>query len=107
MSMKKSAKDIAEKNNCEYFTDWREMLDKVDAVSIVTPTETHCEIACAFLEKGVHGLVEKPIALTLEEADKMIASAQKTRREIDGRTSRKIQSGDGRTSSARYKSALF
>ena len=59
----------------ESFTDWSELFDKVDAVSIATPTETHCEIACAFLERGVHVLVEKPIALTLAEADKMIAAA--------------------------------
>ena len=51
------------------------MLDLVDLVSIATPTETHCEIACAFLEKGIHTLVEKPIALTLSEADKMITTA--------------------------------
>ena len=67
-----NAKTIAEKNVCDYFTDWRDLFDKVDAVSIVTPTETHCEIACAFLEKGVNVLVEKPIARTLEEADRMI-----------------------------------
>jgi len=73
-----NARTIAEKNNCAFFTDWRELLDQVNAVSIVTPTETHCEIACAFLEKGVHVLVEKPIAMTLAEADKMIVSAQKT-----------------------------
>lgn len=73
-----NARVIAEKNNCAYFTDWSELLDKVDAVSIVTPTETHCEIACAFLEKGVHVLVEKPIARTLAEADKMIEAAEKS-----------------------------
>jgi predicted dehydrogenase len=71
-----NARKIAEKNGCAYFTDWRELLDKTDAVSIVTPTETHAEIACAFLEKGVHVLVEKPIARTLEETDRMIAAAQ-------------------------------
>ncbi len=73
-----NARAAAEKNNCEYFTDWRDLLDKVTAVSIVTPTETHSEIACEFLEKGVNVLVEKPFAKTLEEADKMIAAAQKT-----------------------------
>jgi predicted dehydrogenase len=77
-SNEEQARAIAEKNNCEYFTDWRELLDKTDAVSIVTPTETHSEIACEFLEKGVNVLVEKPFARSLEEADKMIASAQKT-----------------------------
>src|SRR5436190_12073957 len=48
----------------DHFTNWRDLLGNVDAVSIATPTETHCEIACAFLESGVHVLVEKPIALT-------------------------------------------
>lgn len=73
-----NAREIAGLNNCDYFTDWRELLDKVDAVSVVTPTETHSLIACALLEKGIHVLVEKPFAKSLEEADRMIASAQKT-----------------------------
>jgi len=73
-----NAKAVADKNGCSYFTDWNDLLDKVDAVSIVTPTETHCEIACAFLEKGINVLVEKPIARTLEEADRMIAAAEKS-----------------------------
>jgi predicted dehydrogenase len=60
---------------CAAFEDWRELLHKVDAVSIATPTETHAEIACAFLEKGIHTLVEKPIATTLAEADRMIRAA--------------------------------
>ena len=73
-----NARSIGEKNNCAFFTDWREMIGKVDAVSIVTPTETHCEIACAFLENGVNVLVEKPFAKTLDEADLMIAAAEKS-----------------------------
>ena len=70
-----TAANVAADNNCASFTDWRDLIGKVDAVSIATPTETHCEIACAFLESGVHVLVEKPIAITLKEADKMIAAA--------------------------------
>ena len=73
-----TAAQIASENGSASFTDWRELLDKVDVVSVATPTETHCEIACAFLEKGVHVLVEKPIALTLDEADKIIAAAGKS-----------------------------
>jgi predicted dehydrogenase len=73
-----TASKVAVANGCEIFTDWRDLLDKVDAVSIATPTETHCEIACAFLEQGIHTLVEKPIALTLVEADKMIAAAERS-----------------------------
>lgn len=70
-----TAAEISQQHNCAAFADWRELIGKVDAVSIATPTETHCEIACAFLEKGVHVLVEKPIAITLDEADRMIAAA--------------------------------
>ncbi len=69
-------KQVASDNNCDSFPDWNGLLGKVDVVSIATPTETHCEIACAFLEKGTHVLVEKPIATTVEDADKMIAAAK-------------------------------
>ena len=70
-----TAAEIAKQHDTTAFTDWRELLDKVDAVSVATTTETHCEITCAFLERGVHVLVEKPIAMTLDEADRMIAAA--------------------------------
>src|ERR1044072_4747311 len=60
-------------------SDWRELIGRVDAVSLAVPTEAHCEIACALLEKGIHVLVEKPISRTLEEADRMIAAAAKGR----------------------------
>jgi predicted dehydrogenase len=42
------------------------------------PTESHCAIACGLLDAGVHVLVEKPIARTLDEADQMIAAAKKS-----------------------------
>ena len=58
-------------------SDWRALIGEVDAVSLAVPTESHAEIACAFLEQGVHVLVEKPIARTVAEADAMIASAVK------------------------------
>src|SRR5215216_5760054 len=45
---------VSEDYGCNAFANWNELLDKTDLVSIATPTETHCEIACAFLEKGVH-----------------------------------------------------
>lgn len=73
-----TALTIAADNKCASFTDWRELMGKVDVVSVATPTETHCEIACAFLDAGVHVLVEKPIALSLDEADKMIAAAERS-----------------------------
>ncbi|HMO82114.1 MAG TPA: Gfo/Idh/MocA family oxidoreductase [Pyrinomonadaceae bacterium] len=79
---KKTAEKIATEHGGAAFTDWRELLAKVDLVSIATPTETHCEIACAFLESGTHVLVEKPIALSLEEADAMIAAAESSGRKL-------------------------
>jgi predicted dehydrogenase len=74
-SDRETAAAIASEYGVTGVTDWRELLGKADAVSIATPTETHSEIACAFLESGVHVLVEKPIALTLAEADRIIAAA--------------------------------
>ena len=48
---------------------------RIDAASVCTPTSTHFEVAAALLRAGVHVLVEKPIAATLEEADALIALA--------------------------------
>ena len=73
-----TAAKLAAEHKTAKFSDWKELLDKVDAVSIATPTETHCEIACAFLENGIHALVEKPIAISLDQADKMIAAAERS-----------------------------
>jgi predicted dehydrogenase len=57
--------------------DYRELLGKVDAVSVVTPTPAHVEIADAFLAAGAHVLVEKPITETPEQAKALIATAAK------------------------------
>lgn len=70
-----TAKRIARENGAAHFTDWRDLLDKVDAVSIATPTETHAEIACAFLEAGKHVLVEKPVSLDPEEIARLESAA--------------------------------
>ena len=60
--------------------DYRELLGKVDAISVVTPTPAHFEIADAFLAAGAHVLVEKPITETPEQAKSLIASAAKAGR---------------------------
>lgn len=61
------------------FADYRELLSKVDVVSIAVPTPLHHAIACAFLDRGVHVLVEKPIAVTVNEAREMIDLAHARR----------------------------
>lgn len=70
------AEEIAAGANCRSFTDARDVLDKVDAVSIAVPTERHHDIAMPFLHAGVHVLVEKPMAATVAEADAMVAAAE-------------------------------
>src|SRR6266850_4985953 len=72
-----TAGGIACEGKVEGTTDWRQLIGKVDAVSLAVPTVSHCEIACALLVAGIHVLVEKPIARTLAEADEMIAAAAK------------------------------
>jgi predicted dehydrogenase len=73
-----TARAIGTERNVEWTADWQSLIGKVDAVSLATTTESHCEIACGLLASGVHVLVEKPIARTLDEADRMIAAAAKS-----------------------------
>jgi predicted dehydrogenase len=70
-----TAREIAAERNVEWTRDWRDLIGKVDAVSLVVPTESHSDIACRLLENGIHVLVEKPISRTLDEADEMIRAA--------------------------------
>jgi predicted dehydrogenase len=61
----------------ESATDWREVIarDDIDIVDIVTPGDSHAEIAIAALEAGKHVLCEKPLANTVEEAEAMTDAA--------------------------------
>ncbi len=74
---RETAHSVAAERRVEATTDWRELIGKVDAVSLSVPTVSHCEIACELLRAGIHVLVEKPISRTLEEADQMIEAAAK------------------------------
>jgi len=60
----------------EALTDYRALFGHIDAVTIAVPTIDHLRIAKEFLDRGVHVLVEKPMAATLAEADAMLASAR-------------------------------
>jgi len=64
--------ELAERYGCQAVTQSLQMIDKVDAVSIVVPTSLHFDIAQPFLEAGVPTLLEKPIAATVEEASKLV-----------------------------------
>jgi predicted dehydrogenase len=58
-------------------TDYRELFGQVDAAIIAVPTLAHAEVGCALLEAGIDVLIEKPISSTLEEADRLIATAER------------------------------
>lgn len=64
--------------NCPTYTDSKELLDKVDAVSIVVPTEHHLQVSRPFLEKGIHMLLEKPVAPSYQESLEIIELAEKS-----------------------------
>lgn len=70
------ARSIGSERETDWTTNWRDLIGKVDAVSLAVPTEVHSDIACELLHRGIHVLVEKPISRTLEEADRMIAAAE-------------------------------
>jgi predicted dehydrogenase len=58
-----------------------ELIDAgVEAVSVVAPTTLHAELTLQLLEAGIHVLVEKPIASTIEEAEAMVAKAAEKNR---------------------------
>ncbi len=75
-----AAARVAQELHVEAVSDYRDLFGRVDAISIAVPTPMHHEIACAALERGIHVLVEKPIATTVAEAQEMVATARKHRR---------------------------
>ena len=70
-------KEISEKLGVAAFNDYKELFGKVDAVSIAVPTPFHFEVGKAFLEKDIDVLIEKPITITVDEADTLIQLADK------------------------------
>ncbi len=74
------AEKVAGPLGTRIFSSYSDLFDKVDAVSIATPTTLHAEIGEQFLKRGVHILVEKPIAHTLEDADRLIHAARQNSR---------------------------
>lgn len=70
-----AAERVAQKSGGRALTDYRDLLGKVEAVSIVVPTSLHHQVAKDFLEAGSHVLVEKPMTVTLDEADELIELA--------------------------------
>lgn len=73
----KKTQELADQYSCESFFNYKDLLGKVDAVLISSPTPSHHEIAKFFLENGTHVLVEKPITETVEQAEELCEIAEK------------------------------
>ncbi|MEW8358383.1 MAG: Gfo/Idh/MocA family oxidoreductase [Candidatus Thiodiazotropha sp.] len=75
-----TAANVAKECNTEALSDYHDLMDKVDAVSIVVPTQLHHQVAKDFLDSGIHVLLEKPITVTVAEADALIEIARRKQR---------------------------
>lgn len=73
---KKRAGEIADEVGCRSYSSYKELIGKIDAASIVVPTPLHYEISKEYLENDIDLLIEKPMTITLEEADTLIELAR-------------------------------
>ena len=70
------ALEVGKRFHTASYSDYEDLFDKVDAVSIAVPTSLHYNIAKDFLKHNIHVLIEKPITKTLSEADELIDIAK-------------------------------
>ncbi len=70
------AQEVAKRYGCKAFSELSPLLEQIEAVSVVVPTVAHYEVAKACLKRGIHVLLEKPIATSLDEAEELIALAK-------------------------------
>ncbi|MGB9748232.1 MAG: Gfo/Idh/MocA family oxidoreductase [Candidatus Woesearchaeota archaeon] len=77
---KKTADSLAKKYKCKAYNDYEEMLskEKLDIVSVAVPTFLHKKVGLEVLKKNINMLLEKPITLSLEEADELITASKKS-----------------------------
>jgi predicted dehydrogenase len=69
------AHQVGREYGAEAVTDFRDLFPRIKAASVAVPTVNHCEIALELMNAGIDILVEKPIAGTVEEAEKMVNAA--------------------------------
>ena len=70
------AREIAARHGAEAFSDYCEIMQLVDAISLVVPTSLHYKIGREFLEAGIHCLIEKPVTETVAEAEELVRIAR-------------------------------
>ena len=71
-------REVAKRFGVKWYADYRQLIEKVDAVSIAVPTFLHLDIAKAFLCSGINILVEKPLAASLSDSQEILSLAQST-----------------------------
>jgi predicted dehydrogenase len=77
---KAKAEEVASLHNTIALTDYRDLFEKVDAVSLAIPTVDHARVGIDLLEHGIDVLVEKPIASAVEQAQALIDTARSQNR---------------------------
>lgn len=75
-----SLNGITSKFNCKGYSDFRDLIEDVDLVSVAVPTTEHFAVAGPFLAAGKHVLVEKPITSTVDEGDRLVRQARENDR---------------------------
>lgn len=75
---------LAEKYQVPYFTDYKDIVTKTEAEAVILnlPHWLHCKVSEFFLDNGLHVLVEKPMANTVEECNRMMAAATRNNRKL-------------------------
>jgi predicted dehydrogenase len=76
----KKAKEFAAARACQAASSYAEIIGKADAAILAVPTLAHCEIGEALLNAGIDVLVEKPIAPTLVESERLVSAAERNGR---------------------------
>lgn len=71
-----NANEIAKKYNTKPYTDYKEIDEDLDAVSVCVPTKLHKEVSLFFIKKGINVLIEKPITNNVQEANELIKTAK-------------------------------
>lgn len=72
------AQKFASEIGCHVFENLQEAVDMTDAVIVVTPTASHCEIATYAMQQGKHVFIEKPVALHRHQIDELLACEQRS-----------------------------
>ena len=75
---RQKAQKLAKRYNCAAFNRSSDLIGKVDAATIATPTEHHAELAKYFIQNNIAVMIEKPLAASVKEAREIVELAQKS-----------------------------